>query len=132
MGGCAFGYALPSRMEDRVLRRRLTTVRLLIQYSAMTRKKPLLPFHLPAFALLLAPLFLFLSGCEDQGGLSPELKLRIDDIVECEMLEKQVPGISITVVRNGKALYRRGYGKADIGAGTDVRPETNLYVWAFT
>ena len=98
----------------------------------MTRKKPLHLFHLPAFALLLAPLFLFLSGCEDQGGLSPELKLRIDDIVECEMLEKQVPGISITVVRNGKALYRRGYGKADIGAGTDVRPETKFALGSVT
>ena len=65
-----------------------------------------------------------LAGCEEGGGLSPEVKIRIDNIVECEMLEKLVPGISVSVVRNGKILYKRGYGKADIGEGIDVKPET--------
>lgn len=76
------------------------------------------------YAIAFVTFSVCLAGCEEGGGLSPEVKLLIDNIVECEMLEKQVPGISISVIRNGKSLYRQGYGKADIGAGIDVKPET--------
>ena len=74
----------------------------------------------------------FITGCDEGGGLSPKVKLKIDNIVECEMLEKLVPGISISVVRNGKTLYRQGYGKADIGAGADVKPETKFALGSVT
>jgi CubicO group peptidase (beta-lactamase class C family) len=75
-------------------------------------------------ALILASVSPLVTGCEESGGISSDLKRQIDNVVECEMLEKQVPGISISVIRNGKALYRQGYGKADIGEDIDVTPET--------
>ena len=55
-------------------------------------------------ALILASVSPLVTGCEESGGISSDLKRQIDNVVECEMLEKQVPGISISVIRNGKAL----------------------------
>lgn len=93
-------------------------------------KAAFIPFAIYAIACL--SLLISLTGCDEGGGLSPEVKLRINNIVECEMLEKLIPGISISVVRNGKMLYRQGYGKADIGAGTDVRPDTKFALGSVT
>ena len=38
--------------------------------------------------------FFIVSGCSDSGNgeISEELKLLLDDIVKCTMLEKQLPG----------------------------------------
>lgn len=93
--------------------------------------------NLPLLCLLTCPLVfaslsVLLTGCEESGGISTELKLKIDNIVECEMLEKQVPGISISVVRNGEVLYRQGYGKADIEEEMDVTPETKFALGSVT
>lgn len=86
--------------------------------------------------LLLLPLVcltFFINSCDDSNdSVSPGVETLIDDIVECEMLEKQVPGVSISVVRNGEALYQQGYGKADIEAGTDVTPETIFAIGSVT
>ncbi len=75
-------------------------------------------------ALVLTSVSLLMAGCEESGGISSGLKRQIDNVVECEMLEKQVPGISISVIRDGDVIYRQGYGKADLGEGIDVTPET--------
>ena len=78
-------------------------------------------------------LALFINSCDDGNDrLKPDIESVIDDIVECEMLEKQVPGVSISVVRNGEAVYQKGYGKADIAAGTDVTPETLFAIGSVT
>jgi len=77
-----------------------------------------------AFALMSAFFSLLLTGCNESGGISSGLKKQIDNVVECEMLEKQVPGISISVLREGELVYRQGYGKADLEEGIDVTPET--------
>lgn len=84
------------------------------------------------FAIAGVCLSIYLAGCDEGGGLSPEVKLRIDNIVECEMLEKLVPGISISVVRNGKPVYRKGYGRADIEGGVPVTPETIFAIGSVT
>ncbi|HVY55320.1 MAG TPA: hypothetical protein VHC46_06150, partial [Thermodesulfobacteriota bacterium] len=73
-----------------------------------------------AYAAFCLPFAAFVTGCDEGGGLSPEVRLKIDDAVECEMLEKQVPGSSVSVVRNGRVLYQKGYGKADIEGDADV------------
>jgi len=42
------------------------------------------------------------------------------------------PGATILVARDGKAIYRRGFGKADMEAGTPLRPESVLRIGSIT
>jgi len=87
------------------------------------------------FSLLLIILSSFIvSGCNDNGngGISQELTLLLDDIVKCTMLEKQLPGLSVTALKNGNVIYQKGFGKADIEGGVDVTPETRFALASMT
>jgi CubicO group peptidase (beta-lactamase class C family) len=110
----------------------VTILRAEIEYWAILRNKDKPSRSFLVFALICASLSFLLNGCDDGGGISPRLKAQIDNIVECEMLEKLVPGISISVVRNGMFLYRKGYGKADIESDVDVTPETRFAIGSVT
>lgn len=88
------------------------------------------------FSLLIVIMsFFIVSGCNDgngNGGVSNELALLLDDTVKCTMLEKQLPGLSVTALKNGKVIYQRGFGKADIEGDVDVTPETQFALASMT
>lgn len=44
----------------------------------------------------------------------------------------QVPGAAVLVLRDGEPLLRRGYGLADLEAGTPVAPDTNFRLASVT
>jgi len=79
--------------------------------------------------------FLIVSGCNDSdnsGGVSEDLRLLLDDIVKCTMLEKQIPGLSVTALKNGKVIYQEGFGKADIASGEVVTADTTFSIGSIT
>jgi CubicO group peptidase (beta-lactamase class C family) len=48
----------------------------------------------------------------------------IDQFVLQEMMQKEIPGLSIAVVRNGKVIYIKGYGFADSASRSPAAPQT--------
>src|SRR5688500_20221964 len=49
---------------------------------------------------------------------------RVDDYVLEQMRLRHVPGLALTVVRDGKVVQERGYGLANVELDVAVTPET--------
>jgi CubicO group peptidase (beta-lactamase class C family) len=49
---------------------------------------------------------------------------KIDDYVKTEMQRQKIPGVSLTVLRNGKIIALKSYGLADVEHQVPVKPET--------
>jgi len=84
--------------------------------------------------LILVISFFIISGCNNNGSnkISEELRLLIDDIVKCTMLEKQLPGLAVSVVKNGNVIYQDSFGKTNIAAGDDVEIDTPFAIASMT
>lgn len=88
--------------------------------------------RLPSAGLLLA---LLLTSCSSaQPGAGPTgdeglvgLEAAIDAVVHDEMASNHVPGAAVVVVRDGRTIFKRGYGMADVEAGTPVDPDRTLF-----
>jgi CubicO group peptidase (beta-lactamase class C family) len=83
-----------------------------------------------AFLLLAA---MVLSGVTpvSAAGVGPgdpaEVEAFMDGLMAAEMSENHVPGAVVVVVRDGKVLFSKGYGYADLAARTPVDPEKTLF-----
>jgi CubicO group peptidase (beta-lactamase class C family) len=64
------------------------------------------------------------SAATTAAGLAPTTVDRIDSIANAWMLQRSVPGISITIVRDGDVLLARGYGTSDANRPAPVTEET--------
>lgn len=53
-------------------------------------------------------------------ALSP----KVDEYVTAEMQREKIPGLSLDVIRDGKLIYARGYGLANIELDVPVKPDT--------
>lgn len=66
-----------------------------------------------------------------------ELEGFVDGVVAAHMREYQVPGVSVSVVRNGTILFAKGYGYADVDKKIPVTADTifrigsisKTYIW---
>nr|WP_158987700.1 serine hydrolase domain-containing protein [Lysobacter panacisoli] len=63
---------------------------------------------------------LLLAGCASGG---PRMQHDIDALMRA--YDGKVPGASVLVLRDGEALVRRSYGRADLEAGIAATPTTN-------
>ena len=45
---------------------------------------------------------------------------QVDNAISGFMTQYNVPGLSLAISKNGKLVYAKSYGKADVTAGTDV------------
>lgn len=72
--------------------------------------------------LILAALFLFLVqiSIPAQNGFAE----KIDENIKAEMENQQIPGVSVAVIKDGKPLYLKGYGLANVEHQVAVKPET--------
>ncbi len=65
------------------------------------------------------------------SGPSQERPLKrleeVDDLLNALITEKRVPGLAITVRKNGGIWYQKGYGYADLEAGTKVDPRQTVF-----
>ena len=51
----------------------------------------------------------------------------LDGVMKTQIDQLHLSSAVITVVKNGRVLYARGYGNANIAAGTAIDPETSLF-----
>lgn len=73
------------------------------------------------------------SNLPDHSEVLKTFVTDTDDFITTSMAELAViPGISVAVIRNGQAVYLRGFGKADLQTSTSVTPETNFYIASST
>ncbi len=56
-----------------------------------------------------------------------ELASWVDPLIEQQMAEAQIPGAVLVVVKDGKVLYTRGYGQADVVANRPVDAENSVW-----
>ncbi|MFC4218635.1 serine hydrolase domain-containing protein [Flagellimonas marina] len=52
---------------------------------------------------------------------------KIDAIFHNLVIEKQVPGLSVTILKNGETLLKKGYGSANLEQKIPVDPERTLF-----
>ncbi len=73
-------------------------------------------------------LFLFLiaiAPCSIYGqDHRKDIHNRIDSLIEKEMKQQNIPGLSLAVVNDGKTDYIKGYGFANLEHKVTVKPET--------
>ncbi|MFC3788254.1 serine hydrolase [Paenibacillus sp. GCM10012307] len=69
------------------------------------------------------------EGADDWGD---SVQPFIDGIMNVHMDSNKIPGAVISIVKDGKLLFAKGYGHADIEKGSPVDPETSLFRIAST
>lgn len=55
------------------------------------------------------------------------LEAFVDGVVEAHRREHDIPGVSVGVVRNGRVMFAKGYGYADIDAGIRTDGDDTLF-----
>lgn len=83
---------------------------------------------LPASLMLL--LTLALGGCATGDAPMQSSPDRVDALMHD--YTGDVPGAAVLVLHDGQPLLRRGYGLADLDAGTPVTPQTNFRLASVT
>jgi CubicO group peptidase (beta-lactamase class C family) len=71
-----------------------------------------------ATAALIA--LLFAMPCAAQENVSA----KIDEYIQAEMKQQRIPGLSLSVIRDGKIVLAKGYGFANVEHQVSVTPET--------
>ncbi|GCE02767.1 serine hydrolase domain-containing protein [Dictyobacter aurantiacus] len=83
------------------------------------------------FAVVLTPLKLVQadSASEPAGNLSDghDLQTFLDHTFSAQMQAYHIPGATVSVVKDGRVLSARGYGKANLQRGTPVSASTTLF-----
>jgi CubicO group peptidase (beta-lactamase class C family) len=59
---------------------------------------------------------------------SPEMAARVDHIAQAEVAGGRTPGIAIGIVEDGRLVYARGFGYADVAKRHRVDPATQFYL----
>jgi D-alanyl-D-alanine carboxypeptidase len=66
------------------------------------------------------------------GGRELQLAARIDSVVARDMRGRNIPGLSLAVLRHDSLILLRGYGLADREGGVSVTPETIFQIASLT
>lgn len=62
------------------------------------------------------------------GPVDPaELETFLDSVIEPQLQDAHVAGVTLSVVRGGKVFLTKGYGYADVARSIPVRPESTLF-----
>ncbi|MGH9873985.1 MAG: serine hydrolase domain-containing protein [Pyrinomonadaceae bacterium] len=61
-----------------------------------------------------------LTVCQAQQ----EIATKVDKFIEAEMQTQRIPGLSVTVIKNGRVIVSKGYGFANFEHRVAVKPET--------
>lgn len=51
----------------------------------------------------------------------------IDQAIESEMQENHIPGVAVVIVRDGRTIYKRGYGIANVETNELVDPDRTIF-----
>jgi D-alanyl-D-alanine carboxypeptidase len=69
------------------------------------------------------------SGTVDPGFAIPD---SLDRYVERERRDRQIPGLALAIVRNGRIVHQRGYGLANVQDSVAVTPDTRFELASIT
>ena len=69
------------------------------------------------------------KGAKDQPVISSE---KLTDDFYNSLKEKNYPGIAVLVAKDGKVLYKKGFGYADIKGKVPVTPDTKFRIGSVT
>jgi D-alanyl-D-alanine carboxypeptidase len=75
-------------------------------------------------------LFVFMRGVAQPANTSKE-QLQIDSLLKT-IYKTDAPGISISIIRNEKLIFKNGYGIADLETKTDLNSKTNFNIGSLT
>jgi CubicO group peptidase (beta-lactamase class C family) len=67
---------------------------------------------------------LLIVGYIEAQTIQPAAANRIDEIVTKAITEQQIPAVSVAIAVNGKILYQKAFGKADLENNVLATPET--------
>jgi len=56
-----------------------------------------------------------------------ELEAFLDELISAQMEELHVPGVTVSVVKDGELFFAKGYGYADVAKGIAVDSETSMF-----
>ena len=56
-----------------------------------------------------------------------ELEALVDRVMSSEMQDQQIPGAAFIMVQNGRVLFEKGYGLADIARSKRFDPKTTIF-----
>jgi CubicO group peptidase (beta-lactamase class C family) len=73
--------------------------------------------------LLSAPLPAAQFGPPPNAPLSVEKLARIDDFLNDQVAQGEIPGAIVLIQRHGKPVYFKWFGKRDVDAGIDMTPD---------
>lgn len=105
--------------------------------------------HINRVVLVVMMFAMFLGGCQpivtpegaEFGGPSmdaAEIALdsntvtQIEALVAQEMTDKDIPGVSIGIVKDGKPVYAKGFGVAEYGTDRPMTPQSQIAVACVT
>lgn len=49
---------------------------------------------------------------------------KVDDYIKSEMDKRQIPGLALAIIKDGKVIKQKGYGIADVEQNIPVTPDT--------
>lgn len=103
------------------------------------------PFRLCNTVLVLLMLLVVLLPCRGNGALAGTGKVRalalpssgptdphelerfLDQVLGAQLAKRHIPGATVSVVKDGRLFFAKGYGYADLQHGTRVNAETTLF-----
>jgi CubicO group peptidase (beta-lactamase class C family) len=75
--------------------------------------------------LFLLPIIFFLSLCALSQNIAPSfVKDSIDSYVEKALTDWQIPGVSVSIIKDGKVVFIKGYGVKEINTADKVDENT--------
>ena len=87
-----------------------------------------MPHMLASLALLTAGITSVQSAHAGQQAVdAQQLGRFVDSVMHAEMKNAKIPGAAFVFVRDGRVVYMKGYGQADVKRGTTVDPERTVF-----
>src|SRR6185503_16908012 len=65
-----------------------------------------------------------LLACFALSQAQQEIASRVDGFISAEMRAQRIPGLSLTVIKNGRVIVSKGYGFANLEHQVPVTPAT--------
>jgi CubicO group peptidase (beta-lactamase class C family) len=60
-------------------------------------------------------------------GMSPRLTARVDSVIRAAITDRATPGATIAVIRRGKVVMLKGYGRTDWAPGAPATNDSTMY-----
>ncbi len=95
-------------------------------------------------AIACSSLLFALSGCGGSGSASepptatppvqpnPPANAKVDAFVTAELVRQRIPGLALVVQQNGKVVYSKGYGQANLAQGLPATTEQRFQIGSIT